>query len=128
MGTGDEDWSRRVGAAAFEVLFALARDVPAAVLETHWTEVAQPGLRALDVPMVEIHCSCPPDVLRARLEDRLSERHPIHRDVIRPDAIDEFVTDPAGAPVGVGPLLELDTTDPVDLDAVAAWVRERLVF
>ena len=130
LGTGDEDWSRTVGAAAFEVLFALAADLPAAVLESHWTAASRPGLLALDRPMLEVHCTCADDVLRGRLEERAStDRHPIHRDVIRPGVIDEIVGDPEGAPLRVGPLLEVDTTGSFDVDAVVAWVereRERL--
>jgi hypothetical protein len=127
LGTGDEEWSRKVGEAAFEVLYAVARDMPAAVLESHWTAVSRPGLLSLARPMLEVHCTCDDDVLRARLEARAStDRHPIHRDVIRPDVIDEIVGDPEGEPVGVGPLLEVDTTADIELATIVAWVeRER---
>lgn len=127
LGTGDEDWSRQVGAAAFEVLYALARDTPAAVLESHWTAVSRPGLLALEGAKIEVHCTCDDDVLRSRLEARAkTDRHPIHRDVIRREVIDEIIGDLEGAPVGVGPLLEVDTTADFDVAAVVAWVeRER---
>ena len=124
LGTGDQDWSRKVGEAAFEALYALARDTPAAVLESHWTAVSRPGLLALERPMVEVHCTCEDDVLRARLKARAStDRHPIHRDVIDPEVIDEIVGDPEGAPLRLGPLLEVDTTAGFDMAAVVAWVR-----
>lgn len=124
LGSGDEDWSRTVGAAAFEALFAVARDVPTAVIESHWTAVSRPSLVALERPMLEIHCSCSDDVLRSRLEARAAiDRHPIHRDVIRPEVIDEIIGDPEGDPVGVDPCLEVDTTTSVDVGAVARWVE-----
>src|SRR6266545_1296661 len=36
LGTGDHTWSTRLGAASFQVMFALARHSPAAVLEANF--------------------------------------------------------------------------------------------
>ena len=48
LGLGDDAWSQPLGAASFEVLLALLRDVPQTVLETSWhPERAGDRLKAL---------------------------------------------------------------------------------
>ena len=129
LGLGDDAWSQRLGGASFEVMWALAAHTPAAVLETSWhRERARPRLEALGKPVVEVHCTCPDAVLRRRLEWRAgTDRHPIHREVITPRLIDDIVDlAPAGDVLGLGPVLDVDTSQPVDARAVAEWVHRRV--
>ena len=121
LGTGDRAWSRRLGAASMEVLFALAADAPTAVLESFWRRpFAVDRLAALGRPLLEVHCACPPEVSLGRYRERV--RHPGHGGVGE-DEVAGWAAD-AGA-LALGPVLEVDTTSPVDGAAVAAWVRAR---
>jgi glucokinase len=91
------------------------------VLESFWRRPqALVRLRALGRPLVEVHCACPPALATARYHERV--RHPGH-DGVGDDEIAGWAGD--AGPLALGPVLEVDTTAPVDVDAVAAWVRER---
>jgi hypothetical protein len=66
---------------------------------------------------VEVHCLCPPDVAVARYNTRIT--HPVHViATLSAEAMAEY-----DRPVGVGDLVTVDTTGPVDVAAVAAQVR-----
>jgi predicted kinase len=127
LGLGDDAWSQRLGAASFEVLYALAATAPAAVLETSWhPDRCAPRLRRLGKPVVEVLCHCPADVMAHRLRQRAAtDRHPIHREMITPALIDALhATYVPAPPVGLGPLLRVDTTTTdIDIAAIATWVR-----
>ena len=129
LGLGDDAWSQQLGAASFEILWALLRDVPQAVLETSWhPKRARERLKALARPVFELHCTCPDPILRDRLRDRLHiDRHSIHRDAIDPAMIDSFSAAHATGIVGIGLVLEVDTTVDPDLEQIAKWIdHERL--
>ena len=121
LGTGDRAWSQRLGAASMEIVFALAAEAPRAVLESFWRRPqALERLRGLGHPLLEVHCACPAEVATARYHGRV--RHPGH-DGVGDDEIAGWAAE--AGPLGLGPVLEVDTTGPVDVDAVAGWVRER---
>ena len=120
LGVGDRGWSRRLGHASFEVLLAVAAEVPAAVVDANLWPEAAPRLRALGVPLVEVFCRCPAAEARRRFAARASRRHPGHVDRLPSP---EAMAASAGPLVLGGPLLEVDTGRPADVDAVASWVR-----
>jgi predicted kinase len=123
LGTGDRAWSRRLGVASYEVLYAVAGRLPAAVLDANFGPEAAPRLLALDAHPVEVFCRCPPGELDRRFAARASRRHPGHVD----HALTPETRASGGRPLRLGgPLLEVDTARPVDLAGVAAWVRARL--
>lgn len=126
LGLGDDAWSQRLGGASFEVLYALAAAAPAAVLETSWhRKRCAPRLRRLGKPVVEVFCHCPADVRAQRLRERAAtDRHPIHREVITPALLASVHLVPS-RPLGIGPVLRIDTTRHVDITSIAAWVREQ---
>jgi predicted kinase len=77
----DLAWSRRLGATAMELLWALAADAPAAVLEANfWPDDPRHGerLRALGARTVEVHCSCPIEECLRRYAARAESRHSVH--------------------------------------------------
>src|SRR4029453_16444176 len=81
LDTGDLAWSQQLGRASHAVMYALAEDMPAVILESHfWHGVAEQDLRALQRPLVQVHCRCPVDVALARYRARVSspDRHPGH--------------------------------------------------
>jgi predicted kinase len=107
-----------LGMAASEMMWTLAGAVSGTVvLESWWyrprdLSFVEAGLRRCGaVRVVEIWCDVPADVAAAR--DAARRRHPVHR--------------PSGAwpgavPLGVGPVIVVDTTGPVDLTDVAARI------
>ena len=122
LGTGDRAWSQRLGGASMEVVFALAAAAPRAVLESFWRRpFAADRLRALERPLLEVHCTCPPELSGARFRDRV--RHPGHGRVGE-DEVAGWAAEAGPLALG-GPLLEVDTTTAVDVHGVAAWVRDR---
>lgn len=119
-------WNTALGAAASQTMWALLAETPSgAVLESCWpTDVRHfvvAGLRrAGRRTHLEIWCDVPLETARLRFEQR-HPRHPIHGDL---------PTDPewqrwqeTGQPLGIGPVLRIDTTGPVDIEAVTAWVH-----
>jgi predicted kinase len=82
----DLAWSRRLGAAAMELLWALAADSPAALLEANfWPNHPQTAehLRGLAACTVEVHCSCPIEECRRRYAERAASRHVVHAEAPR---------------------------------------------
>jgi len=117
----DLAWSRRLGAAAMELMWALAADAPAVVIEANfrpYSEYERAKLAALAARPVEVYCDCPPEVAVERYNSRAT--HAVH--VIKRlglAAMAEY-----DRPVGVGVLIRVDTTRPVDAAHVAKEVRE----
>jgi predicted kinase len=120
-GEGEIDlaWSRRLGAASFALLWTLAARAGDMVIEANFdphNEEALSQLRGLGGPTVEVHCACPAEVAHARYNAR--SRHEVHQGTRPLSAMGKY-----DRPVGVGPLITVDTTGPVDVAAVAAAVR-----
>ena len=118
--TGDRDWSRQLGVAAYSVLFAVAERVLAGgqglILESNFRcGISDPPLRGLAAlaPTVVIVCRTP--LARERFAERATRgRHRVHID----DAV--FQID-----VGT-PRLVVDTTDGYvpDLREIVAFARD----
>jgi predicted kinase len=122
---GDLGWSRKVGHAAWMVLWKLAERAPAAVLEANFrphSAYERDRLTRLDARIVEVYCRCPVDVLMERFRARAKTAHPAHPATDpNPAWIAEF-----DQPVGLGAVIEVDTTQPVDIEALAAQVTALL--
>jgi predicted kinase len=123
LGPGDLAWSRRLGAAAAETFWRLAAEMRSAVLDNFFHRAFAHRLEALPGPIIEVHCECPAELALDRYQSR--RRHPCHFDLsYGVDMFDQWSrTDSRPLALG-GPLLELDTTRPVDLDGVVDWVNE----
>lgn len=115
----DVQASRRLGAMAARVLLRLAADLPGAVLDSTWYDYARPLVDALPGVTVEVRCLVP----RALAEERYRARRrgTGHLDDLRTP--DELWGAPV-RPLGVGPLIEVDTSAPVDVVRLAARIRE----
>ncbi|MGB6455949.1 MAG: AAA family ATPase [Streptosporangiaceae bacterium] len=147
----DLAWSRRLGVATMELMWALAADSPAVVLEANfWPDDPRHGqrVRALGARTVEVHCSCPIEECRRRYAARAASRHPVHvldREsglaagaassggssaapaaavLAEGPSADTFAR--SARPLRLGPVLTVDTTGPVDVAALAADVRQLL--
>jgi predicted kinase len=120
----DRARSRELGAASMELLWALAARSPQVLIEANfrpYSDYERNRLTALGGVQVEVHCACPTELAVARYNAR--PRHPVHvQTSITPDYLAEF-----DRPVGIGALVAVDTTAPVDVPAVAAQVRSLLL-
>ncbi len=122
LGDGDLAWSRRLGAASAETFWRLADEMRAAVLDNFFHRAFAHRLAALPGPILEVHCACPADFALERYQSR--RRHPCHFDLsYGVDMFDQWSRTDSGPLALGGPLLEVDTTKPVDVHAIAAWVR-----
>jgi predicted kinase len=115
-----EAWSLRLGAASFELLWALAARAGDMVIEANFhphNEVELDKLRGLGDRVVEVYCACPAEVAVARYNAR--PRHEVHwLKTATLTAMGKY-----DRPVGIGSLITVDTTGPVDVAAVAAEIR-----
>jgi predicted kinase len=112
--------SRDLGRAAVHVLLGVARRCPAAVLDSTWYDYARPLIAELPGPLVEVRCHVPLEVARRRYRDRAGRRHPGHLDLERTE--DELWGRPV-EPLGVGPLIDVDTVSVVDVVGLAERIR-----
>ncbi len=120
LGPGDAVWARNLGIAAAAALNSLVRSSPGAVIDhfVHSDHLAEwTGLPGI----VEVRCACAPEVARTRYAVRV--RHPSHFDAdhLR-DSFDAWIAEDLARPP-VGPRLDVDTAQPVDIGSVAKWVR-----
>jgi predicted kinase len=117
-------WSRRLGAAAMELLWALGASCPQVVLEANFrrrSDHERERIRALSTRPVEVWCSCPPEVAMGRYAGRAG-RHEVH---VLP-ALDAGLIAEFDGPVALGPVFEVDTTGAIDVAEVARRVRGEL--
>jgi predicted kinase len=116
-------WSHRIGGSAMEVLWALASRSPRVVLEANFrprSDYERWRLEGLDARIVEVYCTCPLDVAQARFRQRARrpDHHPAHVDrAVTPEFLAEF-----DRPFGQWPVITVDTTQPVDVEALRAKV------
>jgi predicted kinase len=125
LGTGGRAWSRRLGKASYEVLYAVAGALPAAVLDANLGPEAAPRLQALDAHLIEVFCRCPGPEVERRFASRAPARHPGHVDHRLAAEIKATLERGVG-PLHLGPVLEVDTTRRVDVPEVATWVQAHL--
>ncbi len=109
--------SRRLGETAVRVLLRLARDCPGAVIDSTWYDYTRPLVAELPGRVVEVRCLVSRETARTRYAAR--NRGAGHLDDRRTS--DELWGRPV-APLGAGPLIEVDTEQPVDVAALAALI------
>ena len=133
--TGDRDWSRKLGQAAYSVLFAVAERILAAgnglVLETNFRSgISDTPLRALArlAPTVVIVCRVADPLRRRRFEERAARgRHRVHIDSA---VLDEWNEDDSEFLIDIGaPRLVVDTTEGYapTFEVIARFARDATV-
>ncbi len=126
-GLTQREWNRRLGSAASETMWALlGRSAPGAVLESSWRADVrgrvEAGLRQAGLAgAAEIWCEAPLPLLRERFARRRASSHPIHGAAPDEDEWAQMVEH--AEPLGLGPVLRLDTSGQIDLAAVVEWCR-----
>lgn len=128
LGIHDRAWSLKLGVAANEIVWAIAREcIGGAVVEAWFgparddADRARAAVQATGIPLVwELMCDCPAEVAVSRYAARV--RHPGH---LPPDraTLDRIRrAAPLLAPLGLGPVIHVDTTRPVDLGPILARI------
>jgi predicted kinase len=125
---GDVEFSRRIGAAAMELLWALAPHCPALVLEANFRtqsqyERDQVARLIAQADIVEVYCRIPREEASRRFAERarLERHHPAHvLAEMPPDRMTEYEE-----PFALSPVIEVDTQNPVDIVAVARQIESR---
>ncbi|HEX6254210.1 MAG TPA: AAA family ATPase [Euzebyales bacterium] len=112
--------SRELGRAAVYAMLAVAAANTGAVLDSTWYPYAEPLLRALPSPVVQVRCRCSVEVARRRHRARMPTRRTGDLQAIRPD--DELWSDVHRTPLAVGPVVDVDTERSVDAETLAADV------
>lgn len=118
----DLETSRQVGRAAVAAMYALARANGSGVLDSVWhRSAALPDLAALRGQIVEVCCRCDRAVAEQRYARRGTDRMAGHFSAARTPA--ELWSPETTEPVAGGwPVLEVDTTGSVDLDALVVSI------
>lgn len=132
LGIGDRDYSRKLGRAAYEAIFASIaafpeglgavvdawhKFVPLDVIEAHLQ-------RAKAGRVVEIWCHAPPAICAERYRARADHRHPGHP----PASYSTELADLAAraTPIGRWPVIDVDTNQPLDEDKLVYSLGELL--
>lgn len=118
---GDHAMSLRSGTAAWEIFWALSRAGGDLVLDSNIKgsdayERAQ--LARLEGCIVELRCECPLHLAQQRYRERAALRRPAQR-TQELEAVRAALYE---APLGVGVLIRVDTSRPVDPDVLAGEV------
>jgi len=120
-------WNAALGAAASRTMWVLLAEAPGgAILESCWFRdvrylVVRALQRARTRPPAEIWCEVPLAVARQRFEARYP-RHPIHGEL--PTDAEWERWQAAAQPLQIGPTFRVDTTGPVDSNAIIAWISQ----
>jgi predicted kinase len=129
---GDVEFSRKIGAAAMELLWTLAPRCPAVVLEANFRTKSNDERHKFAALLiqgdgrpstlaVEVYCRLPREEASRRFAERarLERHHPAHALAeMSPQRMMEYEE-----PFRLTPVIEVDTTQPVDLDALAVKVQ-----
>ena len=111
--------SQRLGRAAVLAMLRVARQCPGAVLDSTWFDYAIPIARTLPGRLVEVHCIVPAEVARSRYRARIGQRHAGHLDQARTE---QELWGTLPRPLGLGPVLNIDTSGEVDIAGLARAV------
>jgi predicted kinase len=117
--------SRALGRAAVETMVTVAQTAPGAVLDSNFAKYSFPMLELLPGTLIEVRCCVPRHVALARYRERTAHHHASHLDRLREET--EIWNEELLTPLWLGSVIEIDTTLPVDIDAVAQTsLRSRL--
>lgn len=127
LGTGDLRWSERLGLASHRVMYAVAREAGSALLEANfWPGTSESDLLALDRPLLQIYCRCPLELAVSRYQARITspDRHPGHLPEHQAEEVIARWATTEPRPLDLdAPLIEVDTSEPVDIDTVVAQIE-----
>lgn len=132
LGIGDRDYSRKLGRASYQAIFATVAAFPdglGAVVDA-WHKFVPLDLledhlaRAKAGPVVEIWCHAPPEVCAARYRARADHRHPGHPPASYAAELAELAA--RATPIGRWPVIDVDTSHPLDEDGLMLQLEDLL--
>jgi predicted kinase len=120
----DMQTSRLIGTASVAAMLAVASQTSGAVLESVWHRSRSlPDLGRLPGHLVEVFCRCSPEIAGQRYQLRAGTRAAGHFDADR--TIAELWNDDVAQPVAGGwPVIEIDTSGPVEAGPLAIRIRQ----
>lgn len=129
LGGGDRLFNRTLGRASYQAIWSVVGEAPAGTtfIVDAWfgfqpREVLEDHLRKAGVEQTfEIWCHAPGDVLAERYGARLDQRPAGHPGAAYIPELIELAK--RAEPLRRGPLFDVDTTKPIDFDAITAWLR-----
>ncbi|MEI9416125.1 AAA family ATPase, partial [Mesorhizobium sp. Cs1321R2N1] len=132
LGGADREFNRTLGRASYQAIWSLVGHAPAGstFIVDAWfgfqpRQVLEDHLRKAGVEhTVEFWCHAPGEVLAERYGARLGQRLPGHPGAAYIPELIELAK--RAEPLRRGPLFDVDTTQPIDFDAIAAWLRATL--
>ncbi len=129
LGTGDRLHNRRFGRASYGAIWALVGEFPpdSVVVVDAWfgfqpLELLQGHLARAEVSrVIEVWCHAPAELIAQRYAERARLRHEGHLGL---DYVPELrLLAARAAPLGIGPVVSVDTSRPVEAERVMAEVR-----
>ena len=133
LGIGDRAFNRQLGRAAYQAIWSIIADAPdgahVVIDAWFWLEPIEVLRQCLDragvTAVAEVWCEAPGTVLAERYIARAHLRHPGHPGI---DYAPELAARAAAvAPLGLFPLLRIDTTGPLDVARLMQFVSSALV-
>ncbi|MGX5826476.1 ROK family protein [Mesorhizobium sp. 43Arga] len=129
LGGGDRLFNRTLGRASYQAIWSAVGEAPAGTtfIVDAWfgfqpREVLEDHLRKAGVEQTfEIWCHAPGEVLAERYGARLDQRPAGHPGAAYIPELIELAK--RVEPLRRGPLFDVDTTMPIDFDAITAWLR-----
>jgi glucokinase len=134
LGIGDRAFNRKLGRASSAAIWSIVADGPPGmgVVVDAWfgfepRELLDDHLRRAGVARTaEVWCHAPAEELARRYAARLDQRHPGHPGAaFIPELIDLAKR---AAPLARGPVLDVDTMRPLDIEPILDWLREALAL
>ncbi len=128
----DRAGNRLLGKASYKSIFSIIEESPegATFIVDAWfgfqpLAVLEEHIKMARITHVaELWCHAPPEVLAERYSDRASSRAAGHPGLSYvPELVDLAKR---AEPFRLGPVLDVDTTAPQDIDAVSSWARRAL--
>lgn len=116
--------SRLLSRAAMDLLWPLASGCPQVILEANFRPASaheRARLTALEGRKLEIYCHCTPEEAERRFRERAmrADHHPAHSmKTLSAELLKEF-----DRPIGLCPVIDVDTESPVDPVEVTARIR-----
>jgi predicted kinase len=117
--------SRLLSRAAMEMLWSLAPGCPQVILEANFrprSDQERAHIAALQGRKLEVYCHCTGEEASRRFRERATkaEHHPVHSmKIISAELLKEF-----DRPVGLCPVIDVDTERPVNPQEIASRVRQ----
>jgi hypothetical protein len=131
LGIGDTDWRHKLSRASDEIVRRMVEGSAGAVVTSFWRHREMGGdsgtptdwIGSVSGRVVEVYCVCDPQVAASRFIER--RRDPGHLDAMKSfgEVLSRFRALSRMGPLGVGKLLEVDTSGEVDANGVAGEIQ-----